>query len=60
MKGALSVPTLFIEDDFLSPKKQILSDQLKLSVSWAPFETALHAEEITALTAQDLVLVFPK
>lgn len=60
VKGALSVPTLFIEDDFLSPKKQILSDQLKLSVSWAPFETALHAEEITALTAQDLVLVFPK
>ncbi|WP_061007956.1 hypothetical protein [Vibrio sp. CUB2] len=58
--GALSVPTLFIEDTFLRPKQQILSDQLKLSVSWAPFETALNAEEITALTSQDLVLVFPK
>ncbi|WP_045496148.1 hypothetical protein [Vibrio hyugaensis] len=60
VKGALSVPTLFIEDTFLRPKKQVLSDQLKLLVSWAPFETALHAEEITELTAQDLVLVFPK
>ncbi|EGQ8131804.1 hypothetical protein C4C99_RS18795 [Vibrio parahaemolyticus] len=60
VKGALSVPTLFIEDTFLRPKKQVLSGQLKLSVSWAPFETALYAEEITALTAQDLVLVFPK
>lgn len=60
MKGALNVKKLFVEEAFLRTKKQEISEQLKLSVSWAPFETALHTEEIATLTAHDLVLVYPK
>lgn len=60
MKGALKVDELFVEEVFLHKKKQMLSEQIKLSVSWAPFETALNTEEIATLTAHDLVLVYPK
>ncbi|MDG2609913.1 hypothetical protein P7M09_29245, partial [Vibrio parahaemolyticus] len=60
LKGAMSVPTLCVDDSFLRSKKQVFRDDLRLSVSWVPFVTSLYAEEITALTAQDLVLVYPK
>ncbi|EIO5095965.1 TPA: hypothetical protein KD884_000688 [Vibrio parahaemolyticus] len=60
LKGAMSVPTLCVDDSFLRSQKQVFRDDLRLSVSWVPFVTSLYAEEITALTAQDLVLVYPK
>lgn len=60
VEGTLNVSTLYVDGTFLRVKKKVLSDQLKLSVSWAPFETTLTAEELSALTSQDLVLVFPK
>lgn len=60
VKVTLSVKDLLVEERFLHPKSQVLSGQIKLSVSYAPFDTQLRVEEIAELTKHDLVLVYPK
>lgn len=60
IKGALNAKALSVGGVFLHQKGQEISGEIKLSVCWSPFETALHTEEIFTLSEHDLVLVFPK
>ncbi|MGF1845514.1 hypothetical protein [Vibrio lentus] len=51
---------LDLDTEYLQPKPQRLPADLKLSVSWAPFETYLSCDELTTLSSEDVVLVYPK
>ncbi|WP_318452409.1 hypothetical protein [Photobacterium leiognathi] len=51
---------LEIEEKYLQHKPQNLPSDLRLSVSWAPFETYLSQNELSMLSSQDLILVYPK
>ncbi|CAM3937495.1 hypothetical protein VIAQ111709_20000 [Vibrio aquimaris] len=56
----LDVESIHIDTDCLEAKPQALSGNLKLTVSWAAFETALTTQELSALSTDDVVLVYPK
>lgn len=56
----LDAESLDIDTEYLQPKPQRLPTDLKLSVSWAPFETYLRCDELTTLSPEDMVLVYPK
>ncbi|MDN3612032.1 hypothetical protein ACFFUP_04335 [Vibrio ostreicida] len=56
----LNVESLDVDAEYLEAKAQSLSGNLKLSVSWSPFETYLSSDELTALSSDDVVLVYPK
>lgn len=60
IKGALNARGCSVDGAFLNQKGQEISGEIKLSVCWSPFETALNTEEISELSEDDLVLVFPK
>ncbi|MDY7588306.1 hypothetical protein [Vibrio cholerae] len=56
----LDIASLDIDDDGLELQPIQLSEDLRLTVSWSPFETYLDTQEILALSDEDLVWVFPK
>ncbi|MBU2895876.1 hypothetical protein [Vibrio hepatarius] len=56
----LDVESINIDGDCLEPKPQALPGDLKLTVSWTPFETALTTHELSALSTDDVVIVYPK
>ncbi|GLT17474.1 dimethyladenosine transferase [Vibrio zhanjiangensis] len=56
----LELESIHIDADCLEAKPQALSGNLKLTVSWTPFETALTTQELSALSTDDVVLVYPK
>lgn len=56
----LDIASLDIDDDGLELQPIQLSEDLRLTVSWSPFETYLDTQEILALSDEDLVWVFPR
>ena len=56
----LDAESIHIDGDCLESKPQALPGELKLTVSWTPFETALTTQELSALSTDDVVLVYPK
>ncbi|GEM77623.1 hypothetical protein [Vibrio sagamiensis] len=56
----VAMDSMDIDPDYLHMKPQSLSPKLKLSVSWAPFETSLSTDEITSLSSDDMVMVYSK
>ncbi|RSD30303.1 hypothetical protein [Vibrio pectenicida] len=56
----IDVASIQVDTDYLEFKPQALSGNLKLTVSWTPFETALTTQELSTLSTDDVVLVYPK
>lgn len=51
---------LDIDTEYLQSKPQCLPKGIQLSVSWTPFETYLSHDELSTLSSEDLVLLYPK
>ncbi len=56
----LDIASLDIDDDGLELQPIQLSEDLRLTVNWSPFETYLDTQEILELSDEDLVWVFSK
>lgn len=56
----LDIESVDVDDEYLTIAPVPFSDNLRVMVSWSPFETYLDTGEILALSEDDLVLVYPK
>lgn len=56
----VDIQSLDIDDDYLEIQPCQLDGNLRLAVSFTPFETYLDTNEIIGLSDDDIVVVFPK
>ncbi|MGL5109816.1 MAG: hypothetical protein ACRC7J_12235 [Vibrio ordalii] len=56
----VAIESLDIDDDYLEIQPCQLDGNLRLAVSFTPFETYLDTNEIIGLSDDDIVVVFPK